>query len=181
MKFELLSVKFRIDFSLFLIIAVALILKYENIIYLILFSSLHELGHITMLYLLGGKADEITVAYYGIGLRHSELLSPCCDMVFLLSGAAVNIVLCLIGISKEINFSLALINLLPLYPLDGGRAFKVLLNSAFSLNVSDSIMTVASFVFTSLILVCSIVLRNISLALISLYIVYYSINFKRFI
>ena len=132
-------------------------------------------------FLLGGKADEITVAYYGIGLRHSELLSPCCDMVFLLSGAAVNIVLCLIGISKEINFSLALINLLPLYPLDGGRAFKVLLNSAFSLNVSDSIMTVASFVFTSLILVCSIVLRNISLALISLYIVYYSINFKRFI
>ena len=154
---------------------------YSNVLYLILFSSLHELGHIAALYLLGGKADEITVSYYGIGLKHSSSFSNAKEFVFLLSGIVVNVFFCAIKIQFKLNLALAFINALPLYPLDGGRILKVLVTSVFSCSISDKIMLGFSALFICLLIAAGIAFKNVSFILISLYIIFYSINSKRLI
>ena len=71
MKFQLFDIEFKIEYSLFIILLIALFAKNDDLLYLILFSSLHETGHILSLYLLGGKAEKITFSYYGkIGRAH---------------------------------------------------------------------------------------------------------------
>lgn len=176
MKFHINNVSIQIEFSFFLLIAFSIIINNENIFYVLLFSALHELGHITMLYMLGGKAESITVACYGIGLKHKSNLNDFRQILFLLGGAAVNLLFVLLNIEREINIALTAVNILPIYPLDGGRALKLLLNNIFSLNASDKVFSAISAVVIVLITAAAVYLKNISLVFIVIYIIIYSIN-----
>ena len=121
MKFKLFDIEFKIEYSLFIILLIALFAKNDSVLFLLLFSSLHEVGHILSLYFFGGKAKKITFAYYGIGMvRHGDL-NFLSEIIFLLSGIAINSVFVIFNFQREINFCLLFINLLPIYPLDAGR------------------------------------------------------------
>ena len=64
MRFKLFNVDFEISYLFFAILSVALLSNNISFLIVILFSSLHELGHIASLYMLGGRADKITVSFY---------------------------------------------------------------------------------------------------------------------
>jgi stage IV sporulation protein FB len=176
MAFYINRVRIEIEYSFLLIIAFSLMVKNESILFVILFSSLHELGHLTALLFFKVKPERLIVSFYGIGLKYKYNLSFYQDLVFLLSGALVNLILYLLGFKKEINLALAAINLLPLYPLDGGRALKLILNKAFLLDVSDRIFQFITLVFIVSFSVYAFVLKNVSLALIIVYIIIFSLN-----
>lgn len=176
MKFYINHVEIKIEFSFILIISASLIFENYNLIYILLFSALHELGHILLLYLLGGNADSVTIAYYGIGLKHSSNLSYGREITFLLGGIAVNLIFALFDIYRDINLSLFMINALPIYPLDGGRVFKLLLCRWFDIALSDKLLTVSGIVFITLIIIMAVVHGNISLALIAVYLIIYTFN-----
>ena len=88
----------------------------------------------------------------------------------------VNAVFCIINVHREVNLPLLLVNALPLYPLDGGRIAKLVLNRAFSLEASDRLFKINTAVFLILFTAYAIYLKNVSLLLISSYILIYSIN-----
>jgi len=176
MEFYAGKTKIRIEFSFFLIIAFSLLIGNNNILKLLLFSCFHELGHLFTLYFFKGKAKRINIAFYGIGLRYEHSLSFIQEILFLFSGAAVNIIFYLFKVEQSINGALALINLLPVYPLDGGRIIKRLLNHCFNIDVSDKIFKSVSLICIVFLIACSLINKNISALLISVYIIVFSLN-----
>lgn len=178
MAFSVFGVKFRIEFAFLLIILVSGLLGNSNILWLILFSSLHESGHIIVLLLFGGRIDEITVSYYGIGMKHSSQLRPLQEAVFLLAGVIVNTAFALVNVHRDINLALAFVNLLPVYPLDGGRVLNIIFVQLFSYSTAYKLSIAISFAVTVSLLAVALVFGNISLLLIVLYIMFYYINFR---
>ena len=170
------DLKLKLEYSFLLIIAFAYLSTNRQIIHLIIFSSVHEAMHLLTLYIFRGKASEITIAYYGIGLKYSYNFGLCREIVFLLSGAAANLLLYACGIDKEINISLALVNLLPIYPLDGGRALKLLLNKFTALYISDKIFKCLSVITVLIMIIYSVEQRNISFFMITIYVTAYALN-----
>jgi Zn-dependent protease len=176
LKFSLFNVSIKIEYSIFLVIALSLILENYNIIFVLLFSCFHEIGHIATLYFFKGKADVITISYYGIGLKHSSKLNYLQEIIFLISGVAINYAFALLNIKREINLAIALLNSLPIYPLDVGRALKLILNNIFSLNISDKIYKAVSAITIFLFIIIALYLKNLNLILISIYIIFYCVN-----
>ena len=181
MAFNLFSVKIRIEYSLFILISAVLILGYNNILTVLLFSSLHELGHVVTLLLVGGSVDEITLSYYGIGMRHSSRLTPIKESFFLSGGIIVNLLFYFLSVEREVNFALAFINALPLYPLDGGRLLKSALCAVIPVKTADIILLTISITINVFLIAMAIIFKNISLLLISLYTAFYSINITRYL
>ena len=176
MVFYVNKAKIRIEYSFLLMIAFSVLLKSSNIAFVLLFSSLHEIGHLIALLIFGGRAKEINISFYGIGLKYDYSFSFLKELVLFSAGIIVNLILCLLNINRNINLSLALINMLPLYPLDGGRILKLILNKLFYLNVSDYIFKTVSFIVLALLVLYSIYAKNYSLILIIIYIIIFSLN-----
>lgn len=170
------NTKIKIQFSFLLIIAVAIVLDSQNVLYVLLFSFLHELGHLAMLYALGASAQEITFSYYGIGLKHNAKLSYFKEFLFLISGIAVNLLFVALDIHRDINLALFVLNALPIYPLDMGRCVKIVLNNALSLDVSDRVFNAFSLALIIVFGIISICLKSINLILIFIYIFAYWLN-----
>ena len=173
MKFRLFDIEFEISFLFFAIVCIALFANNYDFLYVFLFSSLHELGHILSLYLLGGKADKINVSFYGIGLKHSSVLTVSKEVVFLLSGIAVNSVFAILNLRRDINLALIVINALPIYPLDMGRCLKLVLDKYFNISVSYFVLYAFGFATLRLLICYSIYSGKYSILIVSAYLAFW--------
>lgn len=176
MKFKMLGIVFEIRFSFVLILAFAIIFELDSLLYVLLFAVLHETGHLAALYIQHKKADKIVVSFNGFGLVHTCRFTFLQEFCFLLAGIAVNLLFTVADICREINLSLLALNILPIYPLDGGRLLKLVLNRAFSLHISDAVFRMVSAVFIAAVLFICVYFKNLNLFLICIYSVVYSIN-----
>lgn len=158
----------KIEFSFLLIIAFSLLLKTDNLLYLLLFSALHEAGHIVTLLLFGKAPDSITFSFYGIGMKHKAELPRNKELIFLLSGVFVNLVFALFNIFRNLNSALFIINILPVYPLDGGRAL--------SLFIGDKAINIVSLITVFILITFSVLTLNISLIIICVYLLFFIIK-----
>ena len=96
-------------------------------------AALHELGHLLALYLLGGRVTGLRLSAFGAELATDAARLPYLrETGVVLAGPAVNLALGLLlarlgqYTASGAHLSLCLFNLLPVRPLDGGRALCLL-------------------------------------------------------
>ena len=119
-------IKFKPSFFVLAAFSVVLgVWKYFTAVFVLLF--LHELCHIFTAGLWGLGTSGITVTPIGIyaDINGLERLHIAKRISIAAAGPFFNLFLCLFcrGPIRDINFALALFNLLPVYPLDGGKIF----------------------------------------------------------
>lgn len=176
MKFKLNDTTIKLDFLLFVLICTCLLFDRYDVFYVIIFSVLHEFGHLIWLVIFDQKIESISITYYGIGIKFINRLSPFKEFIYLLGGLLVNFIFLMLSVEKEINFALLFINVLPIYPLDGGRILKLILNSFFKLDLSYKIFKTISVICLVTIFLFGIMIKNISLIVISAYSFVYCFN-----
>lgn len=154
-----------------LVLSFSALFSAENILKILLFSSVHELCHLLVLVLVGGRADTLNFSFYGIALKYSSKLSRIKEFFVILAGPFANLILYLI-FKDAYNLSLLILNLLPIYPLDGGRLLDI-----YSYRVSSIVSKIFLFILVIFSLFMLIFYNSYSLLLISVYLFFYTINY----
>lgn len=93
----------------------------------------HELGHVLALVLLGGRVEGLTLAATGPVLHCASQGSGWRDVLCALAGPALGALAFFLlrqrwQLLAEMSAVLSLVNLLPVLPLDGGRALAAALD-----------------------------------------------------
>lgn len=198
----------KIDFKIFIIILIFIVTRHIEIYaILMLFALIHELGHLICGVILGFKPKTISIIPYGFNLgfevkcndynkkiRNGNQLTVK-KIIIALAGPMTNMI-CLIlteilrnKLSINIyqyavysNILLILFNLIPIYPLDGGRIAQGILHIEAGLRKSYSCTRTITYIniiilttISSILILCY---KNIAifLAIIYLWVIVYKSN-----
>lgn len=171
MKIKLFGIDFILEYSFLLMLSFGIILGAEDIASLLLFSSLHELGHFAALMICGGRADSLTFSFYGLALKYSTVLSTGKETLVLIAGPLVNLALYLV-LRDDINLLLFVINMMPIYPIDLGRIIRL-----YNYKISKILGVITLIILVALSLFLLIFYKSFSLIFIVCYLIVYSINY----
>ena len=144
--------RFKIDLKIFLFAILFYFTKQIEVYAMIMFFAiLHEFGHLVAGLLLGMKPEKMEIMPYGVSI--SFKLTPkdynqkikygnqleLKKIVVALAGPITNVIIMIVVLQMNMNIVsslmilyanllLILFNLLPIYPLDGGRVIKGILH-----------------------------------------------------
>ena len=149
------KIKFKPSF--FIVAAFSVCMGFgQYFLTLFILVILHELCHIFTAGIWGLKTKTVTVTPIGTyaeinGINDIHITKR---LLIVLAGPLFNLALCPFCKTplRQINFALALFNLLPLYPLDGGRIFHYII-SYFTGVLRGNILAVKLSIILSMSLV----------------------------
>lgn len=153
----------------------------------VLTALLHECGHIFFAARRGFECKKISLMPYGAAaVCDIEGISLSDEIKLALSGPIVNLVL-LVAVAGlwwfypityaytdilfYANAGMLIINLLPAYPLDGGRVLKCLLIKFFKPHTVDVTLRIVAILFAAALCISFIWVRNISVLFIATFLV----------
>lgn len=192
--------RFRIDLKIFIFLIIFYFTKQIEIYAMImLFALIHELGHLLAGILMGMKPEKIELMPFGVSISFKikveeynkkikkgnmleikkilvALAGPLTNFIIIIITSNINIELFKALIIIYTNFLIMIFNLLPIYPLDGGRILKGILHINFGIQKSEFYTNIISKITVAIITILSSVLilyvHNIAIALIDLYLWY---------
>lgn len=163
-KLSLLS-KFEVGISFvpFLII-ILLTGSYKLFFTYFLITLIHELGHVFMAIIFKVKVNKIKLNIFGFNaeIENIDYLNIYKQILIIVAGPLTyfasilvirelyfNDIISLLTYYKALasNKYILIFNLLPIYPLDGGRLIKILLDKLFTFKHSKIVLYIVSFVF----------------------------------
>ena len=154
--------RIRLDLKIFLFALLFYLTKQiELYAILMIFAMFHELGHIISGLLMGFKIEKINIMPMGLSIsfkvplknynkkiQNSSLLSLK-KIIIAISGPIINVIIAIIFIFSNFNIEeyqrlniiyanllLCIFNLLPIYPLDGGRILKQIFKIKYGIEYS---------------------------------------------
>lgn len=124
---------------------------------------IHELGHLTMAVYYKWNLDKIAVYPFGGCVKFNERLTKPLkeEFLILLSGPLAQMIFFLFVSFLEMNglityrnfllfksyhYTLLIFNLLPIYPLDGGKILNIFLNAMFPYKKGNKLVIIISFI-----------------------------------
>ncbi len=132
--------------------------------YCILSSVLHETGHIIAYIFSYKKIPEISISIFGFKLKNNFYDSRK-NLIILICGPLINIIIvlvCFISLENAfklnvyilfcVNLIIAIINLLPIHYLDGGRIYDLIFKNYYKYTNLLSIISLVSFIIVSIII-----------------------------
>ena len=192
--------RFRIDLKIFVFLIIFYFTKQIEIYAMIMFFALiHELGHLLAGLLLGMNPEKIELMPFGVSIsfkikveeynkkiKKGNLLEIK-KILVAIAGPLTNFIIILITNCLKIdifkgliiiytNFLIMIFNLLPIYPLDGGRVLKGILHINFGIRKSELYTNIISKVMVAIITAISSIMilrvHNIAILLIDMYLWY---------
>ena len=188
---------FRIDLKIFIFLILFFLTKQIEIYALIMiFCIIHELGHLIAGILLGLKLKKIEIMPFGFAISfllkiddyNKKILKANLlevkKIIIAFAGPLTNILLVLFFsfydipiIEKEksiySNLIIALFNLLPIYPLDGGRILKGFIHIFFgkikSQNIINEVSNILLIIITFISSISIYYFKNIAIFLIVIF------------
>ena len=192
--------RFRIDLKIFIFLIIFYFTKQIEIYAMImLFALIHELGHLLAGILMGMKPEKIELMPFGVSISFKikveeynkkikkgnmleikkilvALAGPLTNFIIIIIASNINIDLFKALIIIYTNFLIMIFNLLPIYPLDGGRILKGILHINFGIQKSEFYTNIISKITVTIITILSSVLilyiHNIAIALRDMYLWY---------
>ncbi len=177
--------KIEINLKVLLVSILCLIIKNIDTYFTFLFFILiHEISHLLIGVLIGGRPRKIKIEPFGISMEFYEYAdkSHVNKILFFLAGPLMNLLIAAVfrnfHIDKKLvytNVILFLFNMLPILPLDGGKIAKEILEMVFKRNVNKTVLIISkcfliviSFIYSILI----IKIKNIYILLLIIYLWY---------
>ena len=181
--------RIKVDVKIFFIIILYIFMQSTKIFALtFIFILLHELGHLVTGITIGLKIKKINIHISGLSVEFENYGKQrnANKIVVDIAGPLINIIALVIAIIIKqeeiayINLLLAIVNLLPIYPLDGGRILRTLLKTRFTyketINYIESISQYTLIILTAIASCYLLIGKNIGIFIAILYL--WAIIFK---
>lgn len=181
----------KIEINLKIVFAIILFFIFNNLnMYLIFlfFVLIHEMSHLIVGLMMGGKAEKIYITPFGVSLEiysygRSSSLNK---ILFYLSGPLINLILAFIFFYSKIdidfkeeiiytNVAICFFNLLPILPLDGGKILKEIFYILFKEKSNDIIIVFSKIflgIISSVYSILIIQVKNIYILILLIYLWY---------
>ena len=181
--------RIKVDVKIFFIIILYIFMQSTKIFALtFIFILLHELGHLVTGITIGLKVKKINIHISGLSVEFENYGKQrnANKIVVDIAGPLINIIALVIAIIIKqeeiayINLLLAIVNLLPIYPLDGGQILRTLLRKRFTyketINFIESISQYTLIILTAIASCYLLIGKNIGIFIAILYL--WTIIFK---
>lgn len=175
----------KLNLQIFIFIVIFILTKQIEIyMYLMFFAFVHELGHLFTGIFLGLKPRTLKIMPFGISIifesYEEKRQIKVKNFLIAIAGPLTNIVIAIISNILNLetniiyaNILIAVFNLLPIYPLDGGRILKSIITIKYLEETAEKYIVKTSnitiIILTALTSIMTLYFKNILLLFVIIY------------